>query len=75
MKIVAAITDEKVIQRILEHLGQWPQSEPIPTDSRAPPPTDLVPLPSQDSAEDYSQVPPWWDADDAYSQLPPEDAA
>ncbi len=75
MEIVAVITDEKVLRRILEHLGQWPQPESIPTESRAPPPPELVPLPSPSNDEDYSQVPPWWDGDDAYSRLPPEDAA
>jgi hypothetical protein len=75
MKLVAAITDKKVLRRILEHLGLWPQPEPVPTKPRAPPaPTPHEVDPGSD-VDDVSQVPAWWDEDEAYSQLPPEDAA
>ncbi len=74
MEFVAAITDEKVLRRILEHLGLWPQPKPIPLKPRAPPEPPTTPV-EVDPDNDVSQVPAWWDEDEAYSQLPPEDAA
>ena len=71
MEIVAAITDEKVLRRILEHLGLWSEPEPAMAKPRAPPQESAITL----DEDDVSQVPAWWNEDEAYSQLPPEDAA
>lgn len=78
MEVVAAITDEKVLRRILEHLGLWSEPGPVLAKPRAPPEQSAI-RPDEDpqdtDVDDVSQVPPWWDEDEAYSQLPPEDAA
>ena len=66
MRIVSLITNHAVIARILNHQGLWPppQRRPKP---RSPPPPEPPPGPQPDET---SQVPLWWDDDEAYSQVP-----
>ena len=65
--------DPKVIKKILLHLGRWPPPYRPPKQPRPPPPrreeTLSVPDPPLSEAE-ASQLPLWWDQDEAFSQLP-----
>ncbi len=76
MRLVAAITDTEVVQRILTYLDLWPPPErqqARPTTPRAPPreeaPRKALPL----SPDEESQVPTWWDDERAFSQVPPDE--
>ncbi len=73
LKRIALIMDPKVIKKILLHLGRWPPPYRPPKQPRPPPPrreeTLSVPDPPLSEAE-ASQLPLWWDQDEAFSQLP-----
>jgi len=72
LKRIALITDPKVIKKILLHLGRWPPPHRPPKRLRQPPPREEAPalLDPQLSEAEASQLPPWWDQDEAFSQLP-----
>ena len=74
MRLVAAITDSKLVRRILSHLNLWPpKRRPVPQSPRAPPqieaPLDLLPP----SPDEESQVPAWWEDERAFSQVLPDE--
>ena len=73
LKRIALITDPKVIKKILLQLGRWPPPYRPPKQPRPPPPrreeTRSDPDPPLCEAE-ASQLPLWWDRDEAFSQLP-----
>ena len=76
MRLIAAIADPRVVERILSHLGLWPPParRAKATTPRAPPPQVEAPLgllpPSPD---EESQVPAWWEDECAFSQVPPDE--
>ena len=73
LKRIALITDSEVIKKILLHLGRWPPPFRPPKKPRLPPPrreeAPAFPDPPLSEAE-ASQLPLWWDQDEAFSQLP-----
>ena len=72
LKRIALITDPKVIKKILLHLGRWPPPYRPPKQPRPPPRREETP-PSPDpplSEAEASQLPLWWDQDEAFSQHP-----
>ncbi len=73
MRLIAAITDPDVVQNILEHLRLWPPPERPPKPPRAPPaaPASPAPMAPASAPEEESQVPSWWEDDEAFSQVPP----
>ena len=77
LRLVAVITpaQPEVVRRILLHLGRWPPPlrRPRPSSRPPPPPPQERLFPPTEDA--YSQVPPGWDDDAAYSQVPLEHTA
>ena len=61
-----------MIKKILLHLGRWPPPYRPPKQPRPPPPREEEPaLPDPPLSEaEASQLPLWWDQDEAFSQLP-----
>ncbi len=75
MKLLAAITYRPTIERVLRHLGLWAPEPMFRNPNRAPrPPDELLPDPEpvQQLDLEFSQIPAWWDSDEAYSQAPPD---
>ena len=71
-KRISVITDPEVIKKILQHLGRWPPPHRPPKKPRRRPPREeasALPDPPLSEAE-ASQLPLWWDQDEAFSQLP-----
>ena len=71
-----AITRRDVIEAILRHLGLWPPPRRVPRIVLPQPPPE-APKPRADPGppealdeSERSQVPAWWDDDDAFCQVP-----
>ncbi len=72
-KRISVITDPEVIKKILLHLGRWPPPHRPPKQHRPQPPRreEEPALPDSPLCEaEASQLPLWWDQDEAFSQLP-----
>ncbi len=76
LRLVSVITpvQRSVIERFLSHLGRWPPPQRRPKPSTRPPPPPRQPRLFPPTDDEYSQVPPDWDDDAMYSQVPPEEA-
>ncbi len=70
LRLVAVITRRSVIERILRHLGLWPPPRREPKRRPRPPPRPAPGEPPAQAPDETSQIPLWWDDDEAYSQVP-----
>ncbi len=75
LRLVSVITpvQASVIERFLSHLGRWPPPKRRPRPSTRPPPPREQPRLFPLTGDEGSQVPPDWDDDAMYSQVPPEE--